>query len=458
VRLVIFSPTAVPSAIGRVTGLLVAALIDQGHEVVVVRSEDVSHLDSPSRALPTRIIRWDDADAVSAVAEASDAVIYQIGDFYSYHRGCLEWLPTLPGIVCLHDYFLGDLFNGWAVQHRPEAETILRAWYGEAVASRYFSHSHATSFIAATADASPMTEWVASMAQGVVTHSSWGIARVLAACPGPVRVVPLPYDSPGLAVGPRRTTTAGNADFRVLTVGHANANKRMESVIRAIGASPRLLETTVYRLVGRIEPAVDVQLSALADGLGARLSISGEVGDTALWEALDQADVVCCLRLPALEAASASTIEAMLYGKAVIVVDTGFYKDLPDDCVRKVSPEREVDDLRRELESLQADPSARAALGERAAEWARATFRADGYAESLTRICADVAAAAPALEASRFFAETLVRWGASEEWVTTEDIVAPLRILEHSSGQRTARSRGLEPAVRTRSRRGRTTV
>jgi glycosyltransferase involved in cell wall biosynthesis len=438
VKLVIFSPVAVQSAIGRVTGLLVTALADQGHQVVVVRSEDALHLNAPSRAIPTRIIPWDDARAVSSAAEAADAVVYQVGDNYSFHRGCLEWLPTLPGIVCLHDYFLGDLFNGWAAQRRPEAEALLRAWYGEAAATPYFSHSDSRSFIADTAETAPMTEWIASMARGVVTHSSWGIARVLAACPGPVRVVPLPYDAPGLAPGPRRAAAAGDADFTVLTVGHANANKRMESVVRAIGSSPRLLETTVYRLVGRIEPDVDVRLSALADGLGVRLSISGELDDKELQEALDEADVVSCLRLPALEAASASTIEAMLCGKAVIVVGTGFYRDLPDDCVRKVSPEREVDDLRTVLESLQADPSLRAALGERAAEWARATFRADGYAESLTQICGDVAAAVPALEAIRFFAETLVRWGASEEWVTSEDIVAPLRILERSRGQRTA--------------------
>ena len=429
-----FSPTAVPSAIGRVTGLLVAALIEQGHEVVVVRSEDVSDLDSPTRALPTRIIRWDDADAVRAVAETADAVVYQVGDNYSYHRGCLEWLPTLPGVVCLHDYFLGDLFRDWAAQHGPEADATLRSWYGEAADPRYFSHNQSVSFIAATAETTPMTEWVASMAQGVVTHSSWGIARVLAACPGPVRVVPLPYDAPGLAFGPRRTALADDTDFTVLTVGHGNTNKRMESVIRAIGTSPRLRRSAVYRLVGGIEPVVAERLSALADSHGVRLSISGEVGDRELWEAIDQANVISCLRLPALEAASASTIEAMLYGKAVVVVDTGFYRDLPDDCVRKVSPEREVDDLRTALESLQADPSSRAALGERAAGWARATFRADGYAQSLTGICRDVAAAVPALEAMRFFADTLVRWGASEEWVTSEDIIAPLRILEGSRG------------------------
>jgi glycosyltransferase involved in cell wall biosynthesis len=245
-----------------------------------------------------------------------------------------------------------------------------------------------------------------------------------------VRVVPLAYDAPGIAPLPSRRETAKPDGFSILTVGHVNPNKRAESVIRAVGESEQLRGGTVYRLIGKVEPDAQEHLATLARSLDVDLVISGEVGADELREAIDESDVVACLRLPALEAASASTIEAMLYGKAVIVMDTGFYHEIPDEYVVKVAPASEISDLRRHLEHLQAHPAERAALGTRAGEWAARTFRADSYAQHLAQLAVEVAAAAPALAASRYFAETLVRWGATEPFISTEDLVGPLRIFE----------------------------
>src|SRR5207247_289190 len=181
----------------------------------------------------------------------------------------------------------------------------VRVWYGDDIADRYFSFHDAASFVEGTAEQAPMTEWVASMAQAVVTHSSWGIERVLASCPGPVRVVPLPYDVPHRAGHPQMPVSEAHKDFSILTVGHVNPNKRVESVIRAIGQSDALRQETVYRVVGPIGPAVEAKLLALARSLDVRLLVSGEITDEALREAFEESDAACCLRLPEIEAASA---------------------------------------------------------------------------------------------------------------------------------------------------------
>jgi glycosyltransferase involved in cell wall biosynthesis len=430
VKIALFSPVALSSAIGRVTALVVQALIEQRHDVVVIRTEDGVDLSAEARPMNCRIVSWEAAHRVQEVAQAADTVVYQIGDSYHFHRGCIEWLPRIPGIVCLHDYFVGSLFRAWGVAHRRDADSILRLWYGKQIADRYFSFHDPETFVARTSATAPMTEWVASMASGVLTHSSWAIERVLRSCPGPVRVAPLPYDI--LFSGPQEAGAKRSSEFVILTVGHVNANKRVESVVRAIADSERLRATTVYRVVGRVEPAVAHRLEDLAKSLGVRLSMSGSVTDDVLRAALDEADVICSLRLPALEAASASAIEAMLYGKAVVVMNTGFYEELPDDVVRKVSPEREIFELREQLEGLLEDPQERRALGRRAAAWAARTFRADSYAESLIDLSSGVARATPALETSRFIAKTLMRWGGNAGLVSAADIVEPLRILERS--------------------------
>jgi glycosyltransferase involved in cell wall biosynthesis len=447
-RLLIFSPATLSSAIGRVTQLVVQALATQGHEAVVVRSEDTSHLATPPHAFAARTVPWDEAGRVEVLAQAADAVVYQIGDNYQLHRGCLEWLPRLPGVICLHDYFVGNLFLGWSAQHASQARVVVRAWYGDAVAERYFMSRTSADLIEATHETAPLTEWVASMATGVVTHSSWGIQRVLDACPGPVHVVPLPYNASGLGHGPSSDLRAPADTFTVLSVGHINPDKRVAHVIRAIGNSELLRRRSRYRLVGRIEPAVARQLIALADKLNVELVVSGEVDEAALQQAIGQADVVCCLRLPALEAASASAIEAMLYGKAVVVLDTGFYGGLPDACVRKISPAQEVVDLQRELESLCTHQAARVALGKNAAEWAAATFSAGSYARSLAHVCTTAAKVAPSIEAGRYFAQILARWGASATGPAVSEAVAPLRIFQSDEQSPTGGSTGRSPLRR----------
>ena len=429
-KMLMFTPVARTSAIGRMSGLVVDALGALDVETVVVRTEDRPLLDSARHDFACRIVRWDDIRTIESEAASADAIVYQVGNSFDFHCGAVEWMPALPGVVCLHDYFLGHLFWQWADTRRTHAADILRVWYGEDVANRYFSFESTEAFVEGTHQEAPMVEWIAAMADGVLTHSGWGIQRVLDACAGPVRITPLAYDapSPGTAVT-HRLHEETRAPFTVLTFGHINPNKRSATVIRAIGQSDLLRPRTTYHLVGRIEPGMERDLRSLAQSLGVTVAIAGEVDDGGLQQAIAGADVVCGIRLPALEAASAAAIESMLYGKPVLVMNVGFYRELPDDCVRKIDPGDETAALRLELESLFRYPRERLELGTRAARWASRTFTAARYAESLMNLCARVACARPALDASRRFATTLAGWGAPESAAANPLTLAPLSIL-----------------------------
>lgn len=435
-KILFFTPVVATSAIGRMAELVVRQLAIQGHDVTVVQSEDFSCFDSPVHPFEVEVLRWNELDRILSLAATTDAVVYQIGNNYQYHRGCLEWLPKLPGVVCLHDYFLGHLFWGWADQvGRTNAYAVLSAWYGMEVGRSYFSASSTQHFVESTRQTAPLTEWVASMAIGVVVHSGWDIQRVLSACPGPVDVVPLAYNVCVASTADAKHVVPNGKDFsqgrmHLLTIGHVNWNKRVESIVRAVGASDVLRNKVIYQLVGRIEADVRMQLVALAESLNVNLLISGEVDSVTLAQAIQQADVLCCLRLPALESASASTIEAMLYGKPTIVMDTGFYRDLPEDCVCKVSPERELEDLQKTLERLIQNPTERSVLGNRAKQFAETTFSACQYASCLVGLSRRAARGTPVIQATRFFANTLVQWGALGDQLPLCHTLAPLRIFE----------------------------
>lgn len=428
-KLVIFTPAIKTSAIGRMASLVTRALAKLGHSVAVVRTEDMAHLQAEAHDFGTELVSWTDSGRVESLVRSADTLAYQVGDNYAFHRGCLEWLPRAPGVVSLHDFFLGHLFCGWAQNNKTEALATLRVWYGDEIAQLFFNFSGSDEFIEATKDTAPMTEWICSMAYAVVTHSSWGIQRVLDSCAGPVRIVPLAYNAPSAELKREAKRERPTAEFNVLTIGHVNPNKRVESVIQAIGNSAILRKCTTYQLVGQIVPPMAERLSALAESLNVKLLISGEVDSSTLLQAISHADTICCLRWPSLEAASASAIEAMLHGKPVIVTDTGFYAELPDDCVRKIQAHNEIEDLQKTLEWLCLNENDRRALGAVAERWASMTFSADNYATQLVNASLAAQQAAPILKATQSLAGMLWQWEASISLMTLSDTTDPLRLF-----------------------------
>jgi hypothetical protein len=97
--------------------------------------------------------------------------------------------------------------------------------------------------------------------------------------------------------------------------------------------------------------------------------------------------------------------------------------------VRKISPENELSDVQRALESLYLDSEQRAKLGIEAAKWASRTFSAQQYARGLLEVCADAARAAPIGGAVRYFADMSIRWGMSTEAMLNPQTMDPLGLL-----------------------------
>ena len=428
-KFVLFSPFAKASAIGRVTALIVEACSSLGHSATIVRTEHEDLLDSPAHVCSASLIPWTDTSAVRAAIQDADALVYQIGNNYRYHRGGVHWLDIAPGIVCLHDFLLAHLFAEWAEGRHPDATRVLSDWYGEFAAMEFFETASPEEFAEMASCRYPMTEWIGSMAHGVISHSRWGMARVAQSCPGPLRVVPLPYDAPACKPATATSFSSGKP-FSILTVGHMNPNKRVESVIRAIGTSAALRDRVSYRLCGRIEPPTELSLKSLAGKFGVDLVISGETDDAVLQDAMNNADIVCCLRWPSFEAASATAIEGLLYGKAVVVTDTAFYGELPDDCVEKISPENEIPELRAALERLHADADARSAMATRGQAWAAQTFNALSYVEQLADFSRLTSAAAPLIGMVGGIASQLNRWGASGDVMNAHELLQPLKLFQ----------------------------
>lgn len=430
-KLIVFTPANTRSAIGRMAALVTRELVAQGCEVTVVRTEAKNLLSTDVHDFGTRVLPWDNDAEVRALIRSADAGVYQIGNSFEFHEGGVHWLAEFPGLVCLHDFFLGHLFYGWAQRHRAQAEAVLQFWYGKEMLERFFSFSNGESFIEAAHEVMPITEWICSQADGLVTHSAWGLDRVLNSCSGPIRVVPLAYDAPAALTNSTVNKAADGRTLQLLTIGHVNPNKRIASVIQAIGLSPLLRSRVNYRLIGAVEPEMMNSLSALAERLSVNLVISGEVDDNELERAITESDVISCLRWPALEAASASAIEAMLYGKSVIVTDTGFYADIPDSCVMKINQSNEIPELQTSLEVLLENKIRVKKLGESAQRWASQTFTTQNYAVQLIEIIEQISRTVPAKRAVDSFCNIMHKWSLNSDFFVSPTIINPLRPFEN---------------------------
>ncbi len=138
-----------------------------------------------------------------------------------------------------------------------------------------------------------------------------------------------------------------------------------------------------YRLVGAIEDRERDDLTALALEEGVSLTILGSVDDANARCRNRPTDIVSCLREPVLEGASASAIEAMMHGKAVMVSHAGFYLELPSDCVVRIPAETRPEDIRSGLEAIATNPQRREDLARRAKAFADEVFSPKAYGRDL---------------------------------------------------------------------------
>ncbi len=381
-----FTPLAKASAIGR-CGTAIAAELARTSEV------DLWHppCDDPHPTdVPTR--RFTSPEDIRRETLAGyDILIYNLGNHLPFHKDIYLLARRFPGICVLHDFVLHHFFAGYFFEllRNPEGYVLaMQRHYGDAgrrLAEETVARKRRGVWESDEVVEYPLFEEALEGALGVVTHSEFLRRRVERVFPGPCRAIPLPYERPA-----GRPHSAGRVDLGIpeeaillVSTGHVNPNKRIHVVIEALsllgehrffyavlglcrGAYAKQLETQVRRL--RLEP---------------RVRFFGEVADEVLDGFLAGADICVNLRFPALEGASASAIEQMLHAKPVLVADTGFYSELPGDCVRRIPAGAGPIEVAAALRGLIEKPAERAALGVRARTFAESRFRTDLYAREL---------------------------------------------------------------------------
>lgn len=344
--------------------------------------------------VPVRPFRDADEEVRDALSEY-DLVIYVLGNS-PWHSRILPLARSLPGLVVLHDVAMTDMVRRTALE-TGELDSLTRRIAADSSLedADVFSSGHhpdgPSGWLEFSAD-NPLMDYAIETSLGVVVHSAWHAEKVAGLTLGDVTVASLPIPSARLGF---ESNERGGVEalleelpddaILLVTVGAANANRRIDALLEAVAADPVLAAQVHFWAVGPAHPKAAAALHDHARRLDidASFVVTGAVSDSLLQEILTRADVAAALRDPVLEGQSASVFTQMLAGAPLVVFDHAHYAELPDDVVVKVAPDASVSELAAALRILVDHPDERRARGERGRDHALATRSGDLYATAL---------------------------------------------------------------------------
>jgi glycosyltransferase involved in cell wall biosynthesis len=302
-------------------------------------------------------------------------ILYHFGNS-PYHEHMFDLLNQAPGVVVLHDFYLGDVYHHLE-DRDPASHALTRALYVShgywATAERFRVRNDAGLVLRY-----PTNLEVLRLAQGVIVHSAhsrqlaqlWYGDRVAADW----TVIPLARTSwpeAGRAEA-RRKLDFGPDDFVICSFGYLGETKLNHRLLAAwltshLATDARCLLVFVGENDSNAYGARLVR-AICASGMGDRIRITGWTDMSTFRNYLDAADVAVQLRTLSRGETSAAVLDCMNHALPTVVNANGSMADLMPDSVWMLPDAFEDYQLVEALETLWQDSQKRIELGIRARE------------------------------------------------------------------------------------------
>jgi glycosyltransferase involved in cell wall biosynthesis len=303
--------------------------------------------------------------------ERFDAVVYHIGNDHRYHAGIFEVMPHRTGIVVFHDFALQEFFLGLA-RERDDLRFYLdevESCHGKT------SRKEAAEALARGAQPSllaqpiefPLNCRIANSAEGIIVHSEWSRARFAGIAPAvPVARIAMPVKFSASS----RPPLGSVKEVKIASFGLITPGKGIEQSLHALSALKRTHRFR-YALVGEEDPHFDVREIIRRYRMGDCVEITGHVTLEEFKRRIDETDIALNLRERTVGETSASLCRLMAAGVCSVVVEAGWYAELPNDAVVKIPLDSSANKLLLAyLERLIEDQSLRTRIGENARRYA----------------------------------------------------------------------------------------
>ncbi len=309
-------------------------------------------------------------------ADEFDRRLYHFGN-NTLHQHLFELLRRHPGVVVLHDFFLGGALDNMERDgYLPQAfMAALYESHGYGALAMHRQHGRNP-----TIWQFPCNKGVLDNAAGIVVHSPFSheLARHWygdTAADG-WRTVPLIRGLPdGYRHAEARTAARAalgfaDDDFVICSFGMMGLTKRNELLLQAFLDSP-LAQERNCRLVFVGEGdggqyGQGLARTIAAHPAGQRVTITGFVTPQLYAGYLAAADAAVQLRSHTRGETSASVLDCLLYGVPTVINAHGSSASLPGELLVKLQDDCTAAELGDALVQLRGDPAGRAALAQRA--------------------------------------------------------------------------------------------
>jgi glycosyltransferase involved in cell wall biosynthesis len=344
-------------------------------DIDLVVQQETLDLPAELAGLPVRDSAW-----LRAHAHEYDRIVYQIGNS-EFHSYMFHLLRDHPGVVVLHDFFLGNVMAYRQVHEDPPG-----AWAGALFHSHGFAVLQTYQQAAGRPDllrSHPCNLAVLEQATAVIAHSTHAaeLARTWYGLEATRNwhTAPLPRAAPPqLDRAAARAALGIAADvFLVCSFGYIGENKLTDRLLAS------WLSSTLHRtpncllvLVGaNHDTPFHRRIAETVRSANGSVRIAGWSDDTIYRLYLQAADVGVQLRTGAQGETSAAVLDCMNYGLPTIVNANGSMAGLPPDAVLSLPDVFDDAALTAALETLHRDKPRRTALGATAAQLLASAYR-----------------------------------------------------------------------------------
>ena len=315
--------------------------------------------------------------------------VYNLGNDARFHRGIARMARTIPGVVILHDARLHHFAFEAAREDSPPFAgylSLARSVYGaEGEVSARRIVASAGRLIDDHVEDMPFVELFLENAIGAVCHAAAASAEIRRLTDIPLLTLPLPFVS---LAPPPQAARVWAPPWRFVMFGYVNPNRRLESVLRALGGGPGAPD---FRLdiYGTLWDPTLIERLIRDVGLAGRVFCHGFAPEAELDAAIAGAHLAFNLRHPTMGEASGGILRSWALATPALVTDAGWYADLPDAVCRKISIEDEILDIRRAVTELARDPLRYAEVGEAGRRRLAEAHAPSAYVEALSTALSD---------------------------------------------------------------------
>lgn len=385
------TPLRKASAIGGVTARIADRLVANAE--VELWTSDRGELHNTKAP----VVRYTVSDPFERQLRDYQAVLYNFGDQYAFHRDIYQMSCRVPGVAVLHDFVMHHFFVAYHAAQAPDLASYFAAmeqFYGPEARIEAQTPRQPPLWESDRVVTYPLFEALLENSVGAIVHADFLADKVRAVTDMPVRRLFLPALQVPDETVPGDALEAPDGRAVLLTVGHVNPNKRVREIIEALGRHPDIAQRVIYVVAGALPTGgYQDELRATIEKFNLQdvVRFAGHQSNDDLQRWLHRADICLNLRHPVMEGGSASLADQLMFGKAVVVSNAGVYGEMPDDCVRKVEPGLEVDRLPALLRDLLDHPDVRRGYGERGRAFALAHCEPERYASELLAFVSETA-------------------------------------------------------------------